>query len=429
MMNLKLPFVSAALFVLLVSSHLHAQVVSLPGLNTNPNEISVSGLSSGGYMAVQFHVAYSSRIKGAGVIAGGPYFCAKDDQNTAINICSCTGFTSCQPGQAAQMVPDLIQITNQKAGQGTIDPTSNLAHSRLWLFSGSADSVVPTPVMQALETYYKHYVNPSNIFFEKGVPAEHAMPTDSFGNACSFRGDPFINNCHFDAAGELLKWIYGNLNPKNTGTLSGRFIEFNQSEFLASPASHGMSPSGWVYVPATCEHAQCRLHIVFHGCKQYPAAPFASGPQGKIGDTYVRNTGYNQWADTNNIVVLYPQANAMNIGTRLPRSNPSGCWDWWGYDDGAYAQKNGHQMVAVKLMADRLAGVTPSPPTPPGPPPSAGFCGNAPNADHVAAGRAYRMFWAYFARGSDNFLGWSGVTTTTLRENPAGSYQRVTACP
>lgn len=33
--------------------------------------ISVSGLSSGGYFAVQFHVAFSSTIMGAGIVAGG----------------------------------------------------------------------------------------------------------------------------------------------------------------------------------------------------------------------------------------------------------------------------------------------------------------------------------------------------------------------
>ena len=37
------------------------------------DEITVSGLSSGGYMAVQYQVAHSSSVAGAGVIAGGPY--------------------------------------------------------------------------------------------------------------------------------------------------------------------------------------------------------------------------------------------------------------------------------------------------------------------------------------------------------------------
>jgi poly(3-hydroxybutyrate) depolymerase len=37
------------------------------------SQISVSGISAGGYMAVQFHVSYSKSIMGAAVFAGGMY--------------------------------------------------------------------------------------------------------------------------------------------------------------------------------------------------------------------------------------------------------------------------------------------------------------------------------------------------------------------
>lgn len=39
--------------------------------NVDKDQISVSGLSSGGYFAVQFHVAFSKVIMGAGIIAAG----------------------------------------------------------------------------------------------------------------------------------------------------------------------------------------------------------------------------------------------------------------------------------------------------------------------------------------------------------------------
>src|SRR5262245_20765709 len=293
--------------LLLGAATASAQVARLPSLKVDLNQTSVSGLSSGGYMAVQFHVAHSAIVNGAGVIGGGPYFCARDDQNVATTICSCTGLTSCQPNQAGQAVPNLIQRTSQNEKNNAIDPTSNLSADRVWLFSGSADSVVPQPIMNALETYYKNYLPASNIRYVKNIAAEHAMPTDSFGNGCNFRGDPFINNCKFDAAGALLEWIYGSLNPKNSGALTGRLIEFDQSEFLADPTGHGMWQTGWAYVPSACEQsAQCRVHVVFHGCRQYPGSTFAQGPQGKFGDTFVKNSGYNRWADANNLVILYP---------------------------------------------------------------------------------------------------------------------------
>jgi predicted esterase len=255
-----------------------AQVARLPALKVDLNQTSVSGLSSGGYMAVQFHVAHSAIVKGAGVIAGGPYFCARDDQNVATTICSCTGLTSCQPNQAGQALPDLIQRTSQNEKNNAIDPTSNLSADRVWLFSGSADSVVPPPIMSALETYYRNYLPTANIAHVKNIAAEHAMPTDSFGNACNFRGDPFINNCKFDAAGVLLEWIYGSLSPKSSGAPTGRLIEFDQSEFLADPTGHGMWQTGWAYVPSACEQsAQCRVHVVFTAAGSTRGPPMGNG--------------------------------------------------------------------------------------------------------------------------------------------------------
>ena len=44
----------------------------LPKLKIDQSQITLSGFSSGGYMAVQLHVAYSNTFKGVGVIAGGP---------------------------------------------------------------------------------------------------------------------------------------------------------------------------------------------------------------------------------------------------------------------------------------------------------------------------------------------------------------------
>lgn len=44
----------------------------------------------------------------------------------------------------------------------------------------------------------------------------------------------------------------------------------------------------------------------------------------KLDDEFVRNAGYNEVGELNNIIILYPQAIAT-------ASNPNGCWDWWGY--------------------------------------------------------------------------------------------------
>ena len=60
---------------------------ALPAYNVDLRETSVSGLSSGAYMADQFYVANSSVLRGVGIVAGGPYFCAQGSITTALNVC------------------------------------------------------------------------------------------------------------------------------------------------------------------------------------------------------------------------------------------------------------------------------------------------------------------------------------------------------
>jgi hypothetical protein len=138
----------------------------------------------------------------------------------------------------------LISTTDNWASQGLIGPTSSLAGSRVYLYSGSIDSTVKQLVMNQAYSYYQHYISSSNLFYKSNLASEHAMLTDYFGSSCSTKASPYINNCNFDLAGEILTWIYGALNPRNNGTLGGSFVEFNQAEFIANPTSHGMASSG-----------------------------------------------------------------------------------------------------------------------------------------------------------------------------------------
>jgi poly(3-hydroxybutyrate) depolymerase len=69
----------------------------------------------------------------------------------------------------------------------------------------------------------------------------------------------------------------------------------------------------------------------------------------EIGTIYVQHAGYNQLAEVNNIIILYPQ-------TRISEGNRNSCWDWWGYTTAAYATQLGLQMKTVKAMVDRLTG-------------------------------------------------------------------------
>jgi poly(3-hydroxybutyrate) depolymerase len=62
--------------------------VNLPQLNIDKTQTSVSGLSSGGFMAVQLHVGHSATFKkGAGIVAGGPFYCAEGSITNATGRC------------------------------------------------------------------------------------------------------------------------------------------------------------------------------------------------------------------------------------------------------------------------------------------------------------------------------------------------------
>jgi poly(3-hydroxybutyrate) depolymerase len=308
--------------------------VNLPALNIDKTQTTVSGLSSGGYMAVQLHVAYSATFKkGAGIVAGGPYYCAEG------SIVNATG--RCMASPAGIPTSSLVSTTNSWASQGLIDPVANLLDSRVYLFSGTLDSTVKPGVMDALKTYYGSFVPAANVVYKKDIAAEHAMVTDDYGSACSTKGSPYINDCDFDLAGAMLGHLYGPLNARNNAALpAGNFVEFNQSQFITG---HGMAPTGWAYIPQACTAGTpCRLHVVLHGCQQNVTL---------VQQQYVRNTGYNRWADSNNVVMLYPQTSTQATNS---------CWDWWGYDSASYAKKAGPQMVAIKAMVDQVsAGITP----------------------------------------------------------------------
>jgi poly(3-hydroxybutyrate) depolymerase len=293
----------------------------------------VSGVSSGAYMAVQFHVAHSSRVKGVGALAGGPYYCAQGSLWTAYYNCMTPGSFAPLPSTAR-----LREQTESFAAGGRIDPTSNLESARVWLFSGTRDDTVTREVVEGLYNFYSAYKAASVIVRDK--PAGHAMVTEAAGNSdCGATRPPFINDCDYDAAGTLLQYLLGPLAPPSASPL-GRLESFEQASF--GGYAIGMDDEGYFYLPKECETQRCRVHVAFHGCRQ---------GRDQVQEQFARDAGYNRWADTNRIIVLYPQA----IARWWWIYNPKGCWDWWGYTGAQYHTRDGAQIRAVKAMLDRLS--------------------------------------------------------------------------
>ena len=87
-----------------------------------------------------------------------------------------------------------------------------------------------------------------------------------------------------------------------------------------------MKDYGLIYVPDTCKTESCNVHFAFHGCNGNA-------------DMFL-HLGYNEFASTNNIVMVYPDSTC------------------WGYnstvdDDKAFTY-DGMMPKTVMAMVDRV---------------------------------------------------------------------------
>ena len=88
------------------------------------------------------------------------------------------------------------------------------------------------------------------------------------------------------------------------GSMNGNLVEFDQEEFFDGDADGAsMDSTGFYYIPPNCQDGLivCKLHIFFHGC--------AMG-QEFIGTEFIETAGFIEIADTNDIVLLFPQVSS-----------------------------------------------------------------------------------------------------------------------
>jgi poly(3-hydroxybutyrate) depolymerase len=196
--------------------------------------------------------------------------------------------------------------------------------------------------MDDLKQYYQSFTSPGNITYNSDTPAEHSWVTPDAVDPCYLLSTPFLNNCGIDVEKTFLSLFYGTLKSRNSSP-QGSYIQFNQNAFCAggSCAAIGMDSTAWLYVPKNCAVNQaCKLVVALHGCLSN---------QRTIGTLFVKNSGINEWADNNNILVLYPQTIASVIPV-----NSEGCWDWWGYSGWNYAIQSAPQMTAIMAMVGKI---------------------------------------------------------------------------
>jgi poly(3-hydroxybutyrate) depolymerase len=318
---------------------------ALPQLGTALGATSVSGLSSGAYMAGQVELAHAKDMVGAGIVAGGPFACAETSAArifpfwpTAVGQNAAQALYSCMKTTLGPPDPEgLVERAKELADDGDIDPLAALATHNVYLFSGNEDQTVTRPVVEAAKRFYEVAGVPAgNVTLIQGEGG-HAFITEEGGAACGLSEEPFVSDCDYDQAKAILAWIYGPLETP-LPTPQGHFIVFDQEAF--SDPGDGFAEEGVVYVPPSCEaEAGCRVHVALHGCQQ---------SRETVGDAFVEGAGFAEIADANRLVILFPQVAASAY-------NPEGCWDWWGYTGLDYLGKDAPQIKAIWAMVEHLA--------------------------------------------------------------------------
>ena len=167
----------------------------LPAVQIVPGSVSVSGLSSGADFVVQLATTYSSLVKGVGVFAGQAFHCAvtyfpgdnltKAEGHALKEVPHCFGcpagqvitYDHCkhppQRGDLGKGVDpkQLVAYIQQQAAAGTIDPLSNLAGSRVYLYRGLKDTTYEGNAVGDTAAVFSAFVPAANLHYEETIPS------------------------------------------------------------------------------------------------------------------------------------------------------------------------------------------------------------------------------------------------------------------
>lgn len=293
-------------------------------LDIDPERVTVSGISSGGHMATQLHIAYSDIFSGAAVLSGGPYNCARNSLMMALKHCTTNT-------DEPLLIESYASDIRTAAAAGDIADPKNLADDRVWLFRGTGDSKVSGLVHWATADLYAEFVAADQIRRVDNIDADHVFPAEGRGTDCHAVVPPFVGDCEYDGAGELLSFLYPGLTEPEAAQVG----DVHSVELPGADDAELME-TAYLYVPGACEDGaqSCALHLVLHGCAQSAEV---------VGKDFIEMSGYLPWAETNGIVLAFPQ---VSKSVALPM-NPHGCWDWWGYTGDDYAWRTGAQQTVL----------------------------------------------------------------------------------
>lgn len=287
-------------------------------------KISVSGISSGAYMAVQLAISYSGTIQHVASFAGGPFGCS---QGSVLKSVQCMQ----EPDKIDEEVLVQNALTLEQSGQ--VDSLTNLKNSRVFLFQGQADSIVKKESVLKLQKFFSRWVSESQIKTLIHEKAGHAIVTTNKGVLCGENASPFIEKCDVDLVINTIEFLLGSPRGTPSEVAIERLRPLEQSRFSSDES---FAKEAFVYTPQSCNGSRsCGVHVALHGCKQ--STEFVS-------DTFIKDAGYLEAAEKFGIKVLFPNVKSS------PK-NPMGCWDWWGYTGQKFLTKDAPQISGLMAMA------------------------------------------------------------------------------
>lgn len=164
----------------------------LPHLHLNPDTITVSGASSGGYFCQMMMIIYSKTIQGCGDIAGGPWKIG-EDKHKAWTSEALTQF--------------ILKDIKDSFAKGLIDDPANLKGAPLATLLETKDWLAPTVWKEAeVESFNtlgaNTYSRTLNIYhlWPTGNSSEPLGECTDLANSAK-QGDEFRLPCNFDWTG------------------------------------------------------------------------------------------------------------------------------------------------------------------------------------------------------------------------------------
>jgi hypothetical protein len=263
---------------------------------------SISGISSGGFMAAQMATIYSSQFSHIGVVAGGYFGCARNHYQEQMelsrkNLQGLTVFFSAEFDplsiwkgdlkHALQLAPlnplyQALSICMQKPnlalpmqeqleeleGKKLIDRRENLKNQKYLIYHGKKDSVV-LPEMQNI---HKDFLTTAGVLPENiqilSSNGGHNFPTDKKSNGpCSAQSVPYLAHCKLDLAGEILRKALNKSELLRSAHPIAKL--YKVSQFVDGVKPNSIAEYGYLAASQSCleNPTSCHLHVALHGCE------------------------------------------------------------------------------------------------------------------------------------------------------------------